>query len=416
MLRKSARLLWPLLGAFGRLGGYATSMLLLAATSLLLIPALVAREGGAGWGGIAFGQAVGSIGAVVVAYGWQVSGPALVATADPARRRREYLDSLRLKASLAAPVGAVCVVLALVLGREHAWLSAAGAVASASIGLTASWVFVGLERPGLLLALETLPRCAGTTAGIIALQLGSRGGVALLLQLCGMLAAVAASTGWILRSTRTSARLEPRRLRDVARSQGHGLGASTASAAYLASPVVLIFLVAPAVQPAYALVDRIQRQLAVGLGPAVSVAQGWAPRASSREALRQRALRATLAAGAFAGLLVVGVALTGPLLVQWLGDGRIGVSDGVRFLMGAFVGLALFETVLAQAVLPALDRVRLVARTTIASAAIGLPATVLGALHSVELALAGLLSGLALRVVVELWAIFSFERGRRQGG
>lgn len=46
---------------------------------------------------------------IIVAYGWHVSGPALVAQSDASSRRQEFVDSLVLKSLLAVAVSAVGV-------------------------------------------------------------------------------------------------------------------------------------------------------------------------------------------------------------------------------------------------------------------------------------------------------------------
>jgi len=70
--------------------GYGSSMVLLAITSLLAIPAMVAASGTHAWGAIAVGQSIGGVAAVIIAYGWGLSGPAAIARADQLARMREY--------------------------------------------------------------------------------------------------------------------------------------------------------------------------------------------------------------------------------------------------------------------------------------------------------------------------------------
>ncbi|MEJ7754404.1 MAG: hypothetical protein WKF38_04410, partial [Candidatus Limnocylindrales bacterium] len=150
-----------------------------------------------------------------------------------------------------------------------------------------------------------------------------------------------------------------------------------------------------------ALVDRLQRQVGVGLTPIVSLLQGWVPGGASEDRA-SRIRTAMLATSSMSAVLAVVVGFSSPLLVGWVGGGHITVDTSVYVLMGAFVGLLLFEASLAQAVLPTLGRLDVVAKATALSAVVGLPLTVLGALDSVELAMLGLLGGLVGRIVIEL--------------
>ena len=90
-----------------------------------------------------------------------MSGPAAVATADALGRRTEYWESLRTRGASAFRYrrlrrGAMLVV------QTSPGLAALGAISTATIGLTASWYYVGTGQPYRLLFLETVPRVLGT--------------------------------------------------------------------------------------------------------------------------------------------------------------------------------------------------------------------------------------------------------------
>lgn len=385
-----------------KLSGYASSMLLLGIASLVIVPEMIKVEGAQAWGSIALGQAWGAVGAVVIAYGWQISGPALVAQGDPISRRREFEESLALKTALFVPICAVASGAAMMFSTQRPDLAVAGAVSMASIGLTASWFFVGMSRPYHLLAFETVPRVLGTLVGIVVMRSGGGALAGVLCQAAGMLLAAALSSTVILLSLPTQVP-HPKRapLRHTLARQVNGLGASVASSVYISAPVVLIALVAPAIQPVYALVDRLQRQIGVALTPVVSLLQGWVPGGGPDH--RSARVRVAIGASSAAGLLLaVAVATTSHLLIGYVGGGYFHVSTAIYVLMGAFVGLVMLDGALAQAVLPTVGRLDVVAKATLLSAVVGLPLTVAGALVSVELALVGLLSGLVGRIAIEM--------------
>ena len=107
-----------------------------------MIPTMIKVSGGDASAAIATGQAVGAVGAVLIACGWIVSGPAAVARVDAVGRRTEYLESLRTRLVICVPAAA-CALVAVLVVRTGQDLAALGSVSTATIGLTASWYFAG---------------------------------------------------------------------------------------------------------------------------------------------------------------------------------------------------------------------------------------------------------------------------------
>lgn len=384
--------------------GFAASMGMLAVASLAAIPAMISSSGAAAWGAIALGQAVGAIAAVVVAYGWGLSGPALVA-ADEAGRRSEYLASIRVKRVIYPIAAPAAAAIAVAISRDHWPFALLGALSACSLGLTANWFFVGVGRPYVLLLVETVPRVAGTVVGIVLMVSGASALVGVAAQLGGMLSAFVASTGWILRDTggrEEQPRAQSQPLRDVLLERRQGLSSTLGSAAYVSAPLMIVSTVAPAAQPLYALADKVQRQIGVALGPLVTVQQGWVPRAVGGQ-LHHRARLVLLFGAVLAAACGTAVFLAGPLLMDWLGGEALAVSRPVLALMAAFVTLSVYESMVSKAVLAALRRVSTVSRATGISAAVGLPLVAIGAVvGGASGALAGVVTGLAVRLVVEL--------------
>lgn len=385
----------------GRLVGFGLSVALLAASSLLLIPAMVEAGGQHAWGAIAVGQTVGAVAAVLIYFGWGHTGPATIARADDVVARAEFADSLRTRLVLFVPVAVTACALAALVTPSHPMLAVAGCLSAAAVGFTADWYFVGRRRPYAYLALETVPRVLGTVAGIVLLA----GGVSViagpLCMLAGMLLGFAA-TSWSVLRRRTATVVARRSVREIILAQRNGVGSGVGTAAYSALPLVLISLFAPGIQPSYALVDKLQRQLSVALGPVVSVVQGYVPRRD--EAVTIRRGRQALIAGAGFSLVLAGVVLlVAPWLLGWLGAGQVQPEYAVVVIMAVFVGLSVWESILARAVLAAFYRLDAVARGTLVSAVVGLPLVVIGALLlGLVGAFAGLLVGLAARAVYEL--------------
>jgi hypothetical protein len=365
---------------------------------------MVHASGAAAWGAIAAGQSIGGVAAVIIAYGWGLSGPAVIARADAGGRLKEYLESVAVKLSLCLPIGGAAFAVAWLVGRDDASFAGIGAISMASVGLTANWYFVGRSQPYLLLCLETLPRVAGTCIGIFLMNSGSSAGIGVQWQFIGTMVAFVASSVWILRPWHLLVlrSIQRRPVLSVLASQRDGVTSTVVSSLYSSMPIVIVSVVTPAALPVYAVVDKVQRQVIVALTPFVTVLQGWVPRAKG-PALDRRVKQGLLAATG--GAVVVGVAMfaLGPELVNWLGGGQVHPTTLTFALMAVITGVSLVESVTSKASLAALMRLGVVARATAIGTVVGLPLVAIGAwFWGAQGALTGMLIGLALRLVLEL--------------
>jgi len=384
--------------------GFALGMVVLAVASLLLVPALIAAGGPRAWGAVAVGQSVGTVAAVLIGLGWGVSGPAVVARAGTAVRRREFLDAVLARGVVAVPVVAVAAGLAAVLAPGHRPLAALAAVALSLVGLSANWYFVGTAAPWALLLTETVPRAAGSLVGVTLLHGGAAPAVGIGAQAGGILVGVLASTLYVTTRTRAAGPTPPRRtVRRVIAGQRHGVATTVLSAAYGAAPVLLVSLLSPAALPVYALVDKLQRQVYVAATPVVVVLQGWVARASGRT-MRARIRRShvlVLAATTTGGALVT--VLHEPVF-DWFGAGEVEVPVAVVALAALWLLLNLQESVAARVALVPLGRIDLVARVTAIGTAVGLTAVaVLTVFWGAVGALVGICLGLVLRLTLCLY-------------
>lgn len=380
-------------------------MALLAISSLLAIPAMVAASGPHAWGGIAVGQSIGGVAAVVIAYGWGLSGPAAIARADELGRMREYAESAVAKIMLSLPVASIAFLIAWLVGREFALFAGVGAISMASIGLTAGWYFVGRAQPWGMLLFETVPRVVGTIVGIVFMDTGSSALIGVLWQLFGMVAAFTLCSMLILRPWRMRVlrSIIRKPVRRVLLDQRQGITSSMLSSIYASTPIVIVTLLAPAAQPLYAVVEKVQRQVIVALGPFVTVLQGWIPRAHDAAALRRRLRQGTMATAVFAAALGLLMLAAAPELIRWLGGGLIKPTFAILTLMATITAVSLFESIVSKAALSALERLDIVAKSTAIGSLVGLPLVAVGALTLGALgALVGILAGLVLRVILEL--------------
>lgn len=147
-----------------RLAGFTVIPLVGTVAPLFLLP-VAARVGGVdGWYSLSVGQAVGTFGSIVISYGWNVLGPALVATAESqSDRRKLWGESLRERLLLTAVVVPLCAVISGYLaGPGFETFTMAMAVAFSLGGLTPNWFFVGSGDPKSIAWFDMLPRLAAT--------------------------------------------------------------------------------------------------------------------------------------------------------------------------------------------------------------------------------------------------------------
>jgi len=386
--------------------GFGLSVIVSAAASLAAIPAMIAASGEAAWGAIALGQAIGLIGGVAVGYGWGWFGPARIAQYDASERRVEYLESLIARGALALPVATVAAVVAYVLSPSTPLFAAVSAAAATSMGLTAAWYFVGLSRPFAMLALDTMPRVAATAGAIFFMHTGHSAILGPVSTFCGSCAALALSSVWVIRETEREGTpyRKPYPVWTLLAHNRHGIASALASTVYVAAPLAIVSVVAPSVQPAFALVDRIRLLIVVAATPAVTVLQGWVPRAVGAGRVR-RANIALIIALIFAASVGVITRSVAPGLVDWFGNGQIFVSSIVVVLVSGCVAVTLFQSVLEKVALATFDQLRAAIKSLAIGTAVGLPLVGIGASQfGVAGALAGVLSGLIMVVSFEIIA------------
>ena len=360
--------------------GFGFSVLVLGVASLLAIPAMIEADGKIAWGAIALGQTIGTSAGVFALYGWALFGPAQVASATATERRVCYLESARARLALVLPAAVAAASIAFALAPGEPAYAAVGAVAATSTGLSANWFFVGLARPYALLVLETIPRAGGIAAGIVLMDFGCSAVVLPACALVGMIAGFAIATLWVMRSTTHAGaqRVRPRAVREVLSSQRQGIATDIAMTTFAAAPLMIVSILAPAIQPTFALADRFGRQADFALAPARAVLQGWVPRVVG-DARAARARIALLVAAGFSIVVGVGLIVVAPTLMSWLGNGQISIPEGVVFLVAAFVAVTCFVRTLELVALAPFGRLNVAATAIAVSSLVALPAVALGA-------------------------------------
>jgi hypothetical protein len=240
-------------------------------------------------------------------------------------------------------------------------------------GAAANWFFVGEGRAGRFLALDTVPRVAGTLLGAVLLAVTGDLLLFAVAQLLGSIVALGASALVILRGHGLDYRAAARPDRIVASlmEQRHGIVATGLMAAFTPAVLAIVALAAPALLPAFVLADRLAKFGGMAVSPLLQMFQGWVPAATGDERVRRTRL-----AGAATGAIAIGSGVAYTLLLptaaELLAHGQIDYPTGSAIAFGVIATLYISSSFVSTVALMA-GRVRLVAL----AAVVGVPLTLL---------------------------------------
>lgn len=362
------------LGVTRRFGLYGATVVLNGAISILTIPIVVAVAGANPWASMATGQSIGNSIAVLVVFGWGLTGPATIAMAEPQRRPGIFLDSLFARGAILLPLIVVQALVTMAIVPHAKFVAFVAGLAMTLAGVSAGWYFTGEGRAGRFLVLDTVPRVAGTVAGLVLVVATDDLLFFAMAQLAGSLIALGLSSFVILRRQRLDFRAAAR-WRSVVASlaeQRHGVIATGLYAVLSPATLGILAVMAPASLPLFVLADRLAKFVGMAASPIIQVMQGWVPAARGAELLRRISVSAritllvgVLAGGAYAALL--------PTFSHLLTHGQVPVDLQSAIAFGFIASCWVFSPYLTNVALMAVGRVRVIA----ISAAVGVPITLL---------------------------------------
>jgi O-antigen/teichoic acid export membrane protein len=356
--------------------GYGLSVFISAVVTLLSIPVVIAHSGSTAWASIALGQAIGTGCAVLVGFGWGITGPTQVAIADKAGRARFYVDSLRARLVLFLPGAVLALSLAVALSQSNKIEAATSAVAFTMTGLAAGWFFTGAARPYSFLLLDTLPRVLGTVGGILALILSAPLIALPAFQLFGIAGGVILSSIRIRRGL-SSKGDSLRSLRTIFMGQSSGIAIAGISALYISVPISLVAWLAPASLPLYALADKVLRFSTSAFAPVTQFLQGWVPAADSQQ-LSQRVRRAFVLGMVMSITLGIAFVVFLPWISSALSKGTITLSLSLSLPFGFMLGILILAQVTGLVCLLALGREGRLAVYTAFGVVVAIPGIFIG--------------------------------------
>jgi O-antigen/teichoic acid export membrane protein len=377
-----------------RLGGFVLLPAISLLIPLLVLPGITRSLGAAGWVAVAVAQSLGGAGSVLVDLGWSTTATQRVARQSPANRSRHLAWSLAVRSIAGVPVALVAAAMAAVLVSDHRAEAAALAAIVTLSGNGTQWFFVGIGSPRMLVWTDAVPRVV--LLGVAMIVMAHLPSLWVYVAAMG-LGSLASTVGAIVlaRCHWTDLRgLTRRRLGRILAIQFTALSARALSAGYIALPIALVGIVAPASVPTFAAAERLQRTALSGLQMFPNAMQGWVGSPTGSERLR----RARLAVVSNVGLGVVCgsvYALAAPTVSHWLFSGVATIS----FSLSVFSGLLILITCTSRAtgglMLVSLGRVGGITQSAAAGLVVGVPAIVIGAL------LAGAHGALAAEVLTE---------------
>ncbi|MET3718305.1 MULTISPECIES: polysaccharide biosynthesis protein [unclassified Arthrobacter] len=322
-----------------RLLGFTGLPLLSLVTPFLLLPVLSRLVGDAGWSSLLAGQAIGTFGATVIAWGWNMLGPVQIAkNQSPGFRAELYRESMRTRLLLSLVVLPVVSLLSAVLAVPELRLEAVAMSWTTALGgLSVAWYCIGLGKPSLLAKFDTIPRVIASLVAIpVVLATGA-------IWLYGLLFLLAVAVSLVLfqrwvvpagRSTFTHWAQTPATLRSQMASAGISASGNTYAATPL--PIAQGFVdAAPAGQ--FGSADTIYRFGLFSVMALGNTFQGWV--LEHREA--PEGGRHVLAIWSHVALGVVGgglLALLGPTATEILFGSPVKATQ----LTCLFYGLAFF--------------------------------------------------------------------------
>lgn len=365
-----------MLTALKRGGAYAGSIVLSGLVTLISIPVVLSIAGERAWSGIVVAQSVGSVLALVAAFGWGVLGPATVAQLGPDERAVYFLGSFSARLLLAILCAPFAVVAVVVVSPERTSLlvNCLAAFSMLIPALSASWYFVGASSPKSLLLLDSIPRVCASVLGLAALTATRDLVIMVSVQVVGELAIV--GLGVLHFRSSWSAAAFSFGLGSVfnrLKSNSSGVVTSAAAAMYVQVPLVVVSSMQLSGLGGFALADKLEKFGLRMLGPVAQVAQGIVPSGGSVVELHRRvrlAMKFVLSLGLIAA---AGFACAVPLAADLVTGGTIEVGFDLSVPIGIAMGCVVVTGVSGVACLVALGRARAVAQSTLLGALVGLP-------------------------------------------
>ena len=353
--------------------GFSLTVLINVLSGLATFPIVILKLGPDLWATLSVAQSLGILGAVLIGWGWNIMGPATVATLNTKERGIEYLEAMYSRGWLFLFVSPLVVLFALWLCHGDQVAMAAACLAAIISALGATWFYVGESSPSRLLTHSTLPTLGFSLLSVTVLLYSNSILIYSLVQLMSSLCVLAISSKDILgrypRTERVEAGLVPSLFR-LSRNS-HGLVAAMTISLYMNGPLVLVSIYAPVSLPVYAFADKILKYLRAVVTSFTQVTQGYVP-SGPKELLSNRIRTSLFIATTFGVAVSIFYALSLNLLRFFFAQELGPIPANLSVPLGLSLACISISSVLSFAILPAIDKSGIVARINLMGASVGI--------------------------------------------
>ena len=386
---------------FKRLAGFTGFPLLALIAPFLLLPIISRLLGDGGWANYTAGQAIGTLGAIGVLFGWGVLGPVRIAkAADDVERQRIYRISLHTRLSVIAIALPVVVIATLLITSDDYRLeSVLMAVGGVLVGLSPNWYCIGVGRPMLMGKYDAIPRLIVSLAAVPVLLATGWVWFYPVTLIAVSLGSVWAFSRMVLRGSEHE-RFSPRRVLSELRFLLPTALIDFTGNSYGSTPVpISTATLAPANASTFSSAERLYRISIMAVTALGDAFQGWVlePTATSPIKRHFAAIIAHTALGLVGGTLI---AILGP----WVTGFVFGEAVAATYPQSLYFGMALFfisaTTPLIRNIMIPAARFRQVFVATVVAAVIGLALMI-------SLGIAGSSAGIAAGLAASEMLIFA---------
>jgi hypothetical protein len=354
----------------------ALPMVTLSLINLLSIPLIISKSSLEIWNEIVVAQAIGSIGAIVIGFGWGVSGPVQVGTVKMKQAIEIFSLSVVSKIAISFFVAPICLAITLaIVGRGlHVIL---GCLGSLVLGFSSSWFFVGKKRYKELLWLDTCPRVILYLIGIMLCMIVNQINALLLMIFLGGLTGSVLPVTSILKSNLSM--LNPIKIKRVfifttLSNQKYGFLTVLLSSVYVTLPIILVQVIAPIASPAFNLGLKIVKLSTMLFIPISQFLQGWIVNSSEIFTKLRIGNRITLLSTI---CITIFTFLFGQRIINFVSSGNLFLSSRALLTISAIVFLICMTQFIGLTGLFILKRGADVPKSTFLGAVIGSPLTAL---------------------------------------
>lgn len=348
---------------------FAVPSLLTTLPPLVCVVTIAHRSGPIALLALGLGQALGGIVAIVVTWGWDVSGPQGLASSTTEKRKALLAESLAARTALLLLLGPLMLVVASILAPSpHVALTLLTGCAVALQGLSPSWWFIGIGDARAIVRVEAIPRAAA--ALLSAATIGLLGNP----WLYPVMTLLTLSGSYVLFYKKALSGLSGKSLavREVAGSVKHNArsaGISMAAVAYNTATLPFAQIFAPSAAVEYASAARLMNYWALATITTNNALIGTIDREDNpiARAARRKALQ-------LMSIQSVGLGIAATVLAPTLSKVLFNVpmtSPGLATAIGLAFAINGINTALSKYYLIPLGNVSSVLRITLLSALVG---------------------------------------------